>query len=168
MHIESKNRQIKKDIVVEITKKINDSQSLFLAEYRGLTVAKLLNLRKEAKKHNVEIKVYKNRLVKLATQKLGHSDLDKFLVGPNLFVFSNELGMDGAKVLAEFAKKNKKLVLKAGIFDGKVVDAAGVKAVAELPTYEEALTILASSLLGPLRQISLSFKLLVDENKLSN
>ncbi|OYD26933.1 LSU ribosomal protein L10P [Mycoplasma testudineum] len=165
MNTESKNRLEKKQIVNEIKNKMAAAQSVFLAEYRGLSVAQMSELRDKAIDMGVELKVFKNRLIKIAKSNK-HSELDKYLTGPNIFVFSNENPVNGAKLLKEFAKDNKNLVIKAGIYEGAVVDQKGVLAVADLPSYEEALTMLASSLLGPLRQVSLSLKLIADENKL--
>ncbi|VEU70811.1 50S ribosomal protein L10 [Mycoplasmopsis glycophila] len=157
---ESKFKAAKREVVAEIVEKIQDSQALAFAEYRGLTVAELQEFRKEAKKLGVEIKVYKNRLFKIAADKAGYSDLADHLVGPNIFAFSQNDEMSAAKLLVSFAKKHKLMVIKAGTFEGKVVDAAGVKTVASLPTYEEALGILARSLMAPLQQVGLSLKLI--------
>lgn len=165
---QSKFRLIKQDTVKEIGKKITNSQAFVIAEYRGLNVSKIQELRKVAKASGVEIKVYKNRLFRLASQAAKLNDLDQYLVGPSIFAFSLNDGMSAAKVLVEFAKKNKLLVIKAGTYENKVIDAAGVKMVASLPTYEESLDILARSMIAPLQQLSLSLKLIVDEGKLPN
>ncbi|MBZ4195416.1 50S ribosomal protein L10 [Mycoplasma sp. CH-Wi4] len=154
----SKNRLAKIETVREISEKIQSSKGLIIAEYRGLTVAELKNLRVEAKKAGIEIKVYKNRLFKLAAREVGY-DLDEHLVGPNLFAFSNLEDNAAAKVLVNFAKTNKLLLPKAGIFENQVIDTKTVAEVASLPNYEEALTILARSLMSPLQQLSLSLKL---------
>lgn len=160
---ESKFKAAKKVVVSEIVNKINDTEAIAIAEYRGLSVAELQELRKEARKLGVEIKVYKNRLVKIAAEECGLGDLADHLVGPNIFAFSPD-GMSAAKLLVSFAKKHKLMVIKAGTFEGKVIDAAGVKEVATLPTYEEALGILARAMISPLQQMSLSLKL-VSEGK---
>ncbi|EGV00403.1 50S ribosomal protein L10 [Mycoplasmopsis columbina SF7] len=162
---ESTFRLIKKDTVKEITDKLQSTKSLVVAEYRGLSVAELTKLRLLAKKSGVEVKVYKNRLFKLAASAAGHEDLNDHLVGPNIYAFSNEDELAPYKVLAAFAKENKLFVNKAGIFEGKVVDAKGVAEIATLPNYEEALTILARSLMSPLQQLSLSLKLLSEKKE---
>lgn len=156
---ESKFKIAKKEVVQEISNKIKSSQAIAFAEYRGLTVAELEEFRLEAAKVGVEVKVYKNRLFKLAAEATGYTDLAEHLVGPNIFVFSENDGMAAAKLLVAFAKKHKIMVIKAGTFEGKVIDAQGVKAVASLPTYEEALTILARSMMSPLQQLGLSLKM---------
>ncbi|MFV8470432.1 50S ribosomal protein L10 [Mycoplasma sp. AA7A] len=161
---ESKLKAAKKEVVLEIVDKIKSSQAVAFAEYRGLTVSELEEFRKEAKKLGVDIKVYKNRLFKLAANETGIGELADYLVGPNIFAFSNNDDMSAAKLLTKFAKLHKLMVVKAGTFEGKVIDAKGVSEVATLPTYEEALGILARSMMAPLQQISLSLKL-VSEGK---
>ncbi|QGZ97679.1 50S ribosomal protein L10 [Mycoplasma sp. NEAQ87857] len=161
---ESKFKAAKREVVAEIKDRITNSQAFALAEYRGLTVAELQEFRKQAKELGVEIKVYKNRLFKIAAAETGYADLAEHLVGPNIFAFSLNDDMSAAKLLINFAKKHKLMVVKAGSYEGKVVDAAGVKTVASLPSYEEALAILARSMMQPLQQMSLSLKL-VSEGK---
>ncbi|WP_429995289.1 50S ribosomal protein L10, partial [Mycoplasmopsis bovis] len=95
-------RLAKIETVEEISQKISTAKGFVVAEYRGLTVTDLKNLRVSAKKLGIEVKVYKNRLFKLAAKKAGY-DLDKHLVGPNLFVFSNLEDNAAAKVLVKFA-----------------------------------------------------------------
>ncbi|TQC51617.1 50S ribosomal protein L10 [Mycoplasmopsis mucosicanis] len=159
MQKESNFKLMKKEQSKEIAKKIADAKALVVAEYRGLTVQELTNLRVEAKKAGVELVVYKNRIFKYALANTEFESLGELLVGPNIYAFSNEDELSAAKVLSKFAKENKLLVLKAGIFEGKVIDAKGVAEVASLPNYEEALGILARSLISPLQQLSLSLKL---------
>lgn len=156
---ESKFKEAKKEVVFEISKKIQNAVAVAFAEYRGLTVAELEEFRLEAAKVGVEVKVYKNRLFKIAAANNGLVDLKEHLVGPNIFLFSNNDGMSAAKLLVSFAKKHKLMVIKAGTFEGKVIDAQGVKDVATLPTYEEALAILARSMMSPLQQLGLSLKM---------
>ncbi|UUD35557.1 50S ribosomal protein L10 [Mycoplasmopsis caviae] len=164
---ESAFRLAKMDTVKEIQSKLESSQALVIAEYRGLSVAELTALRQLAKKEGIDIKVYKNRLFKIAAKNQGINDLEQHLVGPNIFAFGTADALVATKVLVKFAKENKLLVPKAGIFEGKVIDAKGVAEVASLPNYEEALTILARSLMAPLQQLSLSLKLFSEkeENK---
>ncbi|WP_027334679.1 50S ribosomal protein L10 [Mycoplasmopsis felifaucium] len=161
---ESALKLAKRETVAEISAKLASAKSVILAEYRGLTVAELKQLRIVAKQAGVEIKVFKNRLFKLAAKQAGY-DLDEHLVGPNLFAFSNLDDNAAAKVLVKFAKENKLLLPKAGIFENKVIDAKGVQEVATLPNYEEALAILARSLMAPLQQLSLSLNLLSEKEE---
>lgn len=160
----SKFRLIKQETVKEIEQKIKESKAIALAEYKGLSVAELKKLRIEAKSLDVEVKVYKNRLFKIAANNL-KINLDEILVGPNIFVFSKNDDMSAAKLLSKFAKDNKLLVLKGGTFEGKTIDAEGLKAVAALPTYEESLSILARSMIAPLQQLSLALKLYSEKSE---
>ncbi|VEU76075.1 50S ribosomal protein L10 [Mycoplasmopsis columboralis] len=160
---ESNFKIAKRNTVSEIAQKVQESKAIAFAEYRGLTVAELKELRIEAKKVGVEIKVYKNRLFKIASARTGFEKLADHLVGPNIFAFSKEDDMSAAKLLVKFAKTHKLMVIKAGTYEGQVIDATGVKQVASLPSYEEALGILARSLMAPLQQISLSLKLVSEQ-----
>ena len=150
----------------EISQKISKSQAVVVATYQGLTVKEIQALRKLAKEKNVEIKVYKNRLVKKAIENTEFSSLSSTLVGANMFAFSYSDYISAAKVLYEFGKKHKQVELVSGIIEQKVADKQMVTDVATLPTYEEALTILATSLQAPIRQIGIGLKMLVDENKI--
>ncbi|QKT05430.1 50S ribosomal protein L10 [Mycoplasma sp. OR1901] len=161
---ESKFKTAKREVVAEIVEKIQSTQSIVFAEYRGLTVAELESLRNEAAKVGVEIKVYKNRLFKIAADKVGLSELSQYLLGPNIFAFSED-PMAAAKLFVAFAKKHKLFVIKAGTHEGNVVNADGVKVVATLPTYEEALAILARSMMQPLQQLGLSLKMYSEKSE---
>ncbi|MBN3534719.1 50S ribosomal protein L10 [Mycoplasma procyoni] len=161
-------RQEKENIVAEVKSTLETHSSLVIAEYRGLHVSEFEELRKELKAAGVKVKVYKNRLFKIAADSLGYSDLNSSLVGPNVFAFGSTDAIAPAKIIAKFAKKYPALQFKAGIYENSVINADEVKKVASLPSYEEALTMLASSLMGSLRQLSVGLKMLVDENKLSS
>lgn len=159
----NKFQKEKRETVKEIKDKISNSESMIIAEYQGLSVKEIQELRKQAKEKDVYIKVYKNRLVKKSIEKTDAESLSNELIGPNLFAFSNSDSISAAKVLSEFAKKHKVLKLKAGIFENEVIDAEKVQEIASLPSYDEALTMLASSLMGGLKQVSIGLKMLVDE-----
>lgn len=159
-------RKEKENVVAEIKDSLSNASSLVVAEYRGLHVSELEALRNELKESGIKVKVYKNRLFKIAAQSLGYEALETDLVGPNIFAFGSSDAIAPAKIISKFAKKNPVVVLKGGIYENKVVNADEVKVIASLPSYEEALTMLASSLMGPLRQVSIGLKMLVDENKL--
>lgn len=161
----SKNQKIEQ--VREIKNKISKSQAVVVATYQGLTVKEIQQLRKEAKAKNVEIKVYKNRLVKKAIEST-ETELAKTLIGPNLFAFSYSDYISAAKVLHEFGKKHKQIELISGIVENKFANKQEIMEIATLPSYEEALTILATSLQAPIRQIGVGLKMLIDENKINN
>lgn len=151
----------KKQVVSKITDSFKESSSLVIVEYRGLTVADLSELRKSLKAVNASFNVYKNTLVQRASDKLGHKDLDQYLSGSNAYVFSKDV-VEGPKVLAKFAKKNENLVIKAGLVEGKVVDAAGVKAVATMPNREGLISMFLSCLQAPIRSFACIVKAVAD------
>ena len=138
----------KQAVVEEITKKIKDSQSTLVCEYRGLTVAEVTELRRGLREEGVDFKVYKNTMVERACDDCGFEDLKDALKGPNAFAFSEDATAP-ARVLAKFAKKHKALVLKKGIVEGKVVDEATIKELSALPNREGMLSMLLSCLQSP-------------------
>ena len=151
----------KQEIVDKITNAFKESGSLVIVEYRGLTVAELSELRKSLKAVNATFNVYKNTLVTRASDALGHKDLDQYLNGSNAYVFSKDV-VDGPKVLAKFAKKYENLVIKAGLVEGKVLDAKEVKTVATLSSREGLMSMFLSCLQAPIRKFACTVKALAD------
>ena len=138
----------KQAVVEEITKKIKDSQSTLVCEYRGLTVAEVTELRRGLREEGVDFKVYKNTMVERACDDCGFEDLKDALKGPNAFAFSEDATAP-ARVLAKFAKKHKALVLKKGIVEGKVVEEATIEELSLLPNRDGMLSMLLSCLQSP-------------------
>ena len=128
--------QAKSKIVDEIKVKIEASQSIILVDYRGLDVSELTDLRKKYRDAGIDYKVYKNTMMRFAFKDLGLEEFNEYLKGPSAVAFGLEDPVTVAKVSAEFAKKNKKFEIKAGIVDGKIIDVDGVKSLAELPSKE--------------------------------
>ena len=160
------NKQVKHNQVKEISEKISSSKAMVVAEYAGLSVKELQALRKDLKAHGVEIKVYKNRLFKIAAKEAGFETLETDLIGPNIYAFGMEDEISPAKVLSQFAKEHEALKLKAGTYEGKVINAAELAVIATLPSYEEALTMLAMSMLAPIKYVGSGLHMLVEEGKL--
>ncbi|EHR35680.1 50S ribosomal protein L10 [Helcococcus kunzii] len=137
---------LKQQVVSEIKDAIQNSKSVSIVEYRGLTVSEISDLRNKYRAEGVSYKVYKNTMVKIALEELGYDGFEEYLSGPNGFVFSNEDMVAGPRVTANFAKENEKLVIKAGLLDGKVLNPDEVKALAKLPSRE----VLVAQVLGTL------------------
>ena len=156
-----KTLESKKEIVNKITESFKGAGSLTVVEYRGLTVAQLSELRKLLKAQGATFNVYKNTLVTRAVDALGHEDLNQYLSGSNAYVFSKEIS-DGPKVLAKFAKRNDALVIKAGLVEGKVYDAAGMKVIATLPNKEGLISMFLSCLQAPIRSFACAVKAVAD------
>ena len=146
----SANQEAKKVVVEEIKQKIQDSKSVVLVKFEGLTVAEDTELRGEFRKNNVEYKVYKITLIKYALHDLGITEFDDDLNGPTSVAFgSDETG--ASKVVIEAAKKyNDKFSVKSGYVDGGKVDVNGVKTLAEMPSKEELIAKMLGSMQAPL------------------
>ena len=123
----SNNLELKKATVAQIKEKLTTAQSVVLVDYRGLNVAEVTELRKQFRAAGVEYAVLKNSLVGIAAKEVGIEGLDSILEGPTALAFGMTDAVAPAKIIAEFAKKNDKLKVKAGILDGAILDVAGVE-----------------------------------------
>ena len=144
------NIQAKEPVVQEIKVKLEASKGAVLADYRGLNVAQVTKLRSQLREAGVEYKVVKNTLTRLAAAELGIEGLNPYLEGPTAIAFGLQDAVTPAKILAEFAKTNKDLEIKAGILEGKVIDLNAVKALAELPSREVLLAKVLGGMQTPL------------------
>jgi len=142
------NLNDKKAIVAEVSAEVAKAQTLVVAEYRGIEVGNLTALRKKAREGGVYLRVLKNTLVRRAVVDTSFAGLADQMVGPLIYAFSAD-AVAAAKVLQDFAKSNDKLVLKAGCYSGKVLDKAGVQALASIPSREELLAKLLGVMQAP-------------------
>lgn len=154
-------RDQKAQVVSEIADKLSNSSSTVVAEYRGLTVAEVNELRRLLREEKVEMKVYKNTLASLAAKQAGYADLDAYLAGPNALVFSPD-ETAAARVMAKYAKKHKALVLKGGIVEGRVVDDKTVNELSALPNRDGMLSMLLSVLNAPISQFARAVQAIAD------
>ena len=145
----SLNRNEKAAVVTDVAAQVARSQTLALAEYRGLTVDHLNKLRREARDKGVYLHVLKNTLARRAVAGTPFECAAESMVGPLIYGFSED-AVAAAKVIADFAKGNDKLVVKAGAYAGKALNAEGVKALASIPTKEVLLAQLAGLLKSPI------------------
>ena len=154
-------KKAKEELVSSIVKNAKDSQSIVIAEYRGLSVAQIQELRRALRKEEASMFVYKNTLVERASKELGY-ELDEYLTGPNAFFFSKEV-TNGPKVVAKYAKKyGEFLKIKGGVVEGKVVNASTVKEIANLPGREGLYAMFLSCLQAPVRQFACAVKAVAD------
>jgi len=161
----STNLENKKKIVAEIVEKLKASKATILVDYRGLDVAAVTELRKRLREAGVEFKVYKNTLLRRATQETDLTAIDEHLVGPTAIAFSNEDVVAPAKVLNNFAKENEALEIKTGIIEGNVVTLDEIKELAELPSREGLLAMLLSVLQAPVRNFALAVKAVAEQKE---
>lgn len=147
---ETMARPEKVEMVQEIQDRLSNAQGAVLADYRGLTAGEMTTLRKELREAGVEFKVLKNTLSILAAQELDLDELVPFLSGPTAFAFGYTDPVAPAKILSEFAKKNKALEIKGGIVEGAVVGPEGVANLADLPSREVLLSMVLRGMQGPM------------------
>lgn len=142
------NLEDKKAVVAEVAAQVANAQTVALAEYRGIEVGDLTLLRKQAREAGVYLHVLKNTLVRRAVAETPFATLADHMVGPLIYSMSTD-PVAAAKVLHTFAKTNDKLVIKAGSYAGKVLDKAGVQALASIPGREELLARLLGVMKAP-------------------
>lgn len=149
----SLNRNEKEAVVAEVSAQVAQAQTLALAEYRGLTVEHLNALRKNARERGVYLHVLKNTLARRAVKGTPFEVATESMAGPLIYGFSED-AVAAAKVIADFAKGNDKLVIKAGAYAGKALDANGVKALAAIPSKEVLLSQLLGLMQSPVSRIA--------------
>ena len=144
----SLNLDGKKEVVAEVAAKVAKAQTMVLAEYRGTTVANLTKLRSDARAKGVYMRVLKNTLARRAVAGTGFEIAQAHMVGPLLYSFSED-AVAAAKVVSDFAKGNEKFVITAGIYNGKILDVAGVQTLANIPSKEVLLSQLLGLMMSP-------------------
>ena len=149
----SLNKSEKQVVVTQVSEQVARSQTLALAEYRGLTVAHLDVLRRQARDKGVYLHVLKNTLARRAVAGTPFECASENMVGPLIYGFSED-AVAAAKVIADFAKGNDKLVVKAGVYAGKALDAQGVKALAAIPSKEVLLSQLLGLMKSPITRVA--------------
>ena len=145
----SKNSiELKKGVVADIKQKFEKAQTAVLVDYRGLNVAEVTDLRNQLRKAGVEYAVLKNTMINLAVKDMGLDDMKSHLEGPTAVAFGYEDAIAPAKILSEFAKKNKKVTIKCGVCDGAYLDEAGVQALANTPSREVLIAKIMGSMMS--------------------
>ena len=149
----SLNRNEKATVVTDVSAQAARSQTLALAEYRGLTVAHLDTLRRQARDKGVYLHVLKNTLARRAVAGTPFEVAQSAMVGPLIYSFSTD-AVAAAKVLSDFAKTNDKLIVKGGAYGGKALDAEGVKALASIASREVLIAQIAGLLKSPIQRLA--------------
>ena len=144
----SLNRSEKQAVVEEVTGLAAKAQTLVMAEYRGITVADMTKLRVAARGAGVNLSVLKNTLARRAVAGSAFEVVGDQMTGPLIYGFSVD-AVAAAKVVADFAKTNDKLVIRGGVYGGKSLDVNGVKQLANIPTKEVLLAQLCGLLMSP-------------------
>ena len=145
----SLNRSEKEAVISDVTSLAAKAQTLVLAESRGITVADMTKVRNQARSNGVTLSVFKNTLARRAVAGGVFDVLSDQMTGPLIYGFSED-AVAAAKVVADFAKTNDKLVIRAGAFGSKVLDVEGVKQLASIPSKEVLLAQLLGLMLSPI------------------
>ena len=157
----SKILEAKKSIVSEIQDNVKNSESVILFTYQGLSVSDMSELRRELKKIDSEVKVYKNTLVKRALNELD-LNLDEFLEGPNAILFGKDL-LEPIKVLSKFAKDHDKAEIRVGIISGAKADLDTINEYAAIPSREGLLTMLAGGMIQYVRDLAIGLNMYAEQ-----
>ena len=145
----SLNRSEKEAVISDVTSLAAEAQTLVMAEYRGITVADMTRLRSTARSNGVSLSVLKNTLARRAVAGSAFEVVADQMTGPLIYGFSTD-AVAAAKVVADFAKTNDKLVIRAGAYGGKALDVNGVKQLASIPSKEVLLAQLCGLLKSPI------------------
>ena len=144
----------KQQIVSEVNQAANSALSAVLADYRGVSVGDLTELRKTARENKVYLRVVRNTLLKRAVAGTEFECIQEVLIGPTILAFSQEDPGAAARVLKDFAKENANFEIKALSVDGKLMEASQIDVLAKLPTHDQALSILMGVMLAPVTKLA--------------
>ena len=147
----------KQEIVGEIKNHAENSSSIVLFDYRGMTDAEAKELRVKLREANADYKVYKNTLMSIAFKDL-NIDVQEFLTGPSALAYSDDQ-IAPIKVLSDFAKEHPALILKVGVVDGEIADTAKLAEYATIPSRDGLLTMLAGGMIGLVKDLSICLDL---------
>ncbi|MBC8518838.1 MAG: 50S ribosomal protein L10 [Gammaproteobacteria bacterium] len=146
------NLEQKKAVVAEVSEVAASALSVVAAEYRGLTGEELTELRVKSRDAGVRIRVVKNSLARRAFEDTGYACMNEALVGPLILGFSQEDPGGAARVMKDFSKEHDKLVVRALSLGDSLMDASQLNAVASLPTYDQAISMLMSVMKAPVEK----------------
>ena len=149
--------QKKQEIVGEIKNHAENSSSIVLFDYRGMTDAEAKELRVKLREANADYKVYKNTLMSIAFKDLNIGVQD-YLTGPSALAYSDDQ-IAPIKILSDFAKEHPSLILKVGVVDGEIADTAKLAEYATIPSRDGLLTMLAGGMIGLVRDLSICLDL---------
>lgn len=148
------NLEQKKAIVAEVADVASSAHSAVAAEYRGLTVEDLTELRKEARNNGVYLRVVKNTLAKRAVADTDFECMTEGFSGPLVLAFSQEDPGAAARVIHDFVKGHDDMIVRMVSISGKLLDPSEIKTLAKMPTYEQAISILMATMKAPVQKLA--------------
>ena len=146
----------KKEEVTKLANEIKEAKLVLLADYRGINVEDVTELRKEIRNVNGSYRVIKNNITKRALEEAGITGLEAELEGPTAVIMSNEDYLEPAKAIYNFSKNNDFYKIKGGVIEGKVMTAEEIITLAKLPSRETLLSMLAGALLGNISKLAVA------------
>ena len=146
------NKEAKKSYIEEMKKNFSSNEAVMVAQYQGLNVTELDELRRQLREKGILFKITKNRITKIALKDSPVKDLEKYFTGPTATAMSSD-AITTAKILTKFAKSHEKLKIVAGFMDGKVLDEKEVAIIATLPSLEEARAKIVGILATPAQKL---------------
>jgi large subunit ribosomal protein L10 len=159
------NKEQKQAIIAEVAEVAGKAHSLIAAENLGLTVEAVTRLRVAARKSKVYLRVVKNTLARRALQGTAFSSLDADLKGPLMLAFAIEEPGSAARVVKDFTKINDKLNVKLVVLQGKRLATSDLDAVANLPTRDQALSILMATMKAPVQKLARTLAAVRDQKQ---
>ena len=147
------NKDQKKLYIKDMASKFDTTEAVIVTHYQGLTVTQLDDLRKKMREHGIKFKITNNRITKLALEKTRCKDLSDLFSGPTAVAMSED-AITSAKILTNFSKENQNLKILGGIMGADILDVAGVKNVATLPSMDEARAKIVGILRSPAQKIA--------------
>lgn len=148
------NIAAKQAVVAEVAEIASSAHSAIAAEYIGLTVEEMTDLRAEARKAGVYLRVVKNTLARRAMEGTDFACMQEGMTGPLILAFSQEEPGSAARVISDFAKAHEKLEVKLVSIGGKLLAPAEIKTLAKMPTYDEAIGLLMSVMQAPIAKLT--------------
>ncbi|RPH95799.1 50S ribosomal protein L10 [candidate division KSB1 bacterium] len=139
------------ETVSDLTDRVNRARGIYITDFKGLTVAEMTDLRRQCHQKRVEYLVCKNSFARMVMKEKGYQGALKHLEGPTALAFSYDDPVVPAKILADFAAKNEKLVLKGGVFEGKAIEPAEINVIKDLPSRDVALSMVVAAIASPVQ-----------------
>ena len=147
------NKEQKKQYISDMTNQFERSEAVIVTHYQGLTMKQLDDLRAKMRENGIKFKITNNRITKLALEKTRCKDLSNLFSGPTAVALSED-AITSAKILTNFSKENENLKILGGIMGSDILDVAGVKNVASLPSLDEARAKIVGILRSPAQKIA--------------
>jgi large subunit ribosomal protein L10 len=148
------NLEEKKAVVAEVAEVAGSAYSAIAAEYSGLTVGEMTELRAKARESGVYLRVVKNKLARRAFEGTDFSCMADGLVGQLILAFSQEDPGSAARVMKDFSKEHDKLVVKLVSIGGKLLEASDIDTLAKMPTYDQAVSMLMAVMKAPVEKLA--------------